>query len=391
MTVKCLKVNMNKIYVVLFIFCLQDLVTSTNPVLYAVDVGDGNGLILMKKLSPLCPYYKSVKAADNLVLRFFSGIWELIQRASYTYTVSHVSQNVCRLSNITGTQLFTHEGEDMRSGTWFNVQKNTTATSLSVYALEDCTIYEGAILDAGKFTEVRMMSEDPSQCPNDAELSGQTWSEQAWMERDHVNVNIFTTSTLSTVLFRSGLSRRYNLCRFGAVNNLLNPVLKLDQTDVNARVIVRGWSCGSLNAARAAKTVNINEALVYSNSTNDGNTWLLWVYVGSVVGVLMVIIVSFMIFFVIKSKETNRNVNKDTESIQNSSHIILRNGKDLGSKIESLARRRDKIENDFNRVEEQDTRTSRSFTTVNATSDSIEQHNRSDVGNIYKYTYKYLT
>ena len=127
----------------LVVFFPHVLAFSSDPILYAVDVGDGTGLILLKKMSSTCQYYKSIRDSDTLLLRFSYGKWEITQGATY-----QVTNYVCSQTIGTGTLLFTHEGEDMSNGSWFNVQKNTFATNFSVYALEDCTTYKGAFIDA---------------------------------------------------------------------------------------------------------------------------------------------------------------------------------------------------------------------------------------------------
>ena len=95
------------------------------------------------------------------------------------------------------------------------------------------------------------------------------------------------------------------------------------------------------------------------------------------VGLLLVITVS--VFFVIKRKaDTMTNVK---ESLKHSNHIILKKGKDPGSKIIKLLAS-DKIDKDFNEVEENTKNASQNCTAEIAKLDSNEQHNRSSVGNI---------
>ena len=123
--------------------CVYVLAFSSNPPLYAVDVGDGNGLILLKKLSLTCPqYYKSVRETDSLILRFSSGQSEITLGTTY-----QLSQSSCGLVSETGTKLFIYEGEGTSNGSWVNVQTKTSTTNVSVYALEDCTTYEGVFIN----------------------------------------------------------------------------------------------------------------------------------------------------------------------------------------------------------------------------------------------------
>jgi len=225
-----LQEKMFKLLTILMVFFLQALASkSTDPILYAVDLGDGAGSILLKKLSQRCQYYKSVKDNPVVLMRFYSGQWEITQGPNYSWGNSGCSQ-----TSGTGTQLFVHEGEDMSNGSWVNVQKDNIAANLSIYALEDCTTYEGAFFE-GNFKEVKMKSEDTSQCPNEAAMTG-----KAWNPGNNVNVNLFTTTTqiASVLKFRTGIPRRYNLCRYRAVDDLT--FLKINETDENARVIVRG-------------------------------------------------------------------------------------------------------------------------------------------------------
>ena len=90
----------------------------------------------------------------------------------------------------------------------------------------------------------------------------------------------------------------------------------------------------------------------------------------------MVVIVVLIIYFVNKNKDTEPHVIKHTAN--NSNHIILKKGKDLGSKINLVAENEDKIKKDFKNVEE-DTVGSQKHPTHNAKLVRNVEHNWSDV------------
>ena len=245
---------MNTIHIILSIFCLHDLAISYDPILYAV--GDGNGhIILLKKLTSRCRYYRSIYSRLGLVLRFYSGQWEITKGA----TVS-VSNDGCSQDIGTGTQLFTHEGEDLRNGSWVNVQTNTSATNFSIYSFEDCTTYEGAFLDGDFKTGEKVM--DSSHCQKKAENT-----ETLLTPEDDVNVNLFTTLT-DNVFEDDVVNQIQILCRFRNVEMLTWAFVKLNQTDENASIIVRGNSCSGGVTGRSAKIVNINVALLSSHASH---------------------------------------------------------------------------------------------------------------------------
>ena len=170
---------MNKISIILIIFFLKAQIF--DPILYAVNVGDGTGLVLLRKLLPTCQYYISVRKTDPILLRFQSGQWEILQGAELDIS------NGC--SQRSGTLLFTHEGEDMSNGSWINVQPDKFDGNFSIYALDDCTIYKGAFID-GNFESNKVImreDEDPSQCPNKKETEKRLFP--------GVNINLYTTES----------------------------------------------------------------------------------------------------------------------------------------------------------------------------------------------------
>ena len=376
---------MNAIHLIVSVFCLRVLAISYDPILYAVDVGDGNGLILLKKWSLRCPqYYKSVRETDLLILRFSSGQWEITQGPNY-----YVGNSGCSQTNGTGTQLFTHEGEDMSNGSWVNVQKDTKATNFNVYALEDCTTYEGAFI-YGDFKSGEIIM-DSSLCQNTAQATGRIWE-----PIDVVSVNLFTTTTSEReeLEFRDGIRtpvKKVEIwCKFRNVGFLTKAVLKLTKTDENARVMVRGKNCYGGVTGRSAKVMNINEALLPTHfdssdlisrsnfdtsNVNETETSIYWVIFGA--GAALVAIVVLIIYFVNKNKEPQeKDVKKHTEN--NSKNIILKKGKDLGRKINLVAENEDKIKKDFQNVEGE-TEGSQKRPTHNAKLIRNEEHNRSDV------------
>ena len=292
--------------IILLVFCLCALsfVFSTDPIFYAVDLGDPNGLILLKKISPKCPYYKSlgskdIPEEDIIYMRYFSDQWEIIRGPEYRN-----SQNGCWLARGTGENLFTHEGEDLGNGTWFKVLNNNYVSNFSVYALEDCTTYAGAFI-SGDFGERKktMTSRDPSDCPTEANNSGQDVQ---------AGVNIFTTMTK----FGKYLTGKI-VCKFEEIQeigNLPMAYLRINKTDENARVIIPGrfYPC-----SRSAKIVNIDEARIpsapaeYSGSDNEllGDSenssipWI-WIYVGSgAVGVMILGLAFCCIYKCLTKKE----------------------------------------------------------------------------------------
>ena len=356
-------VKIQTIHIIVSVFCLHVVVISYDPILYAVDIGDGNGLILLKKLALRCLYYKSIKTTANILLRFNSGQWEITQGAK-----TSVSNNGCGLIG-SGTLLFTQEGEDMRNGSWVNVQTNTAATNFSVYALEDCTTYKGAFIDAD-FNNGQLIT-DSSLCQKRAQDTGRLWEPRPG------GVNLFTTEQ---IISRDGLSIQDKIleiwCHFRNVEILTWAVLKLHQTDENASVTVRGSSCVGGVTGRSAKIVNINEALVFTSvdSSGETETSIYWVIFGA--GATLVVIVVLFIYFVTKNKDLEPHVIKHTAN--NSNHIILKKGKDLGSKINLVAENEDKIKEDFMKAEEK-TEGSQKHPTHNAKLVRNEEHNWSDV------------
>ena len=291
----------------LVVFCLHVITLSSDPILYAVDIGDVDGLILLKKVSSTCPYYKSLRTNQSaLLLRSSSGQWEITKGARY-FTFS--GNSGCSQA-INGTQLFIHEGEDMSIGSWVNVQKNTVANYFSVYALEDCTTYEGAIIDAdfynGELITDSYLSEDYSLCQKKANATGRLQEPE-----DPLNVNIFTT--LTTVKDDFVIKDGFNIpkqkteiwCKFKSVEWLTRAVLKLDQSNKNASVTVRGNTCIGGITGLSAKIVNINEALVPTRQVDntEANTDALeeyvksssnlpWLWIAIVAGAAVVILIA---------------------------------------------------------------------------------------------------
>ena len=178
-----------------------------------------------------------------------------------------------------------------------------------------------------------------------------------------------TTMTVykEQIIIRDGLGILTQIleiwCKFRNVEYLTWAVLKLNQTDENASVTVRGSSCVGGVTGRSAKIVNINEALVPTHvdssdlisrsnfdtsNVNETETSIYLVIVGA--GAALVVIVVLIIYFVNKNKDTEPHVIKHTAN--NSNHIILKKGKDLGSKINLVAENEDKIKKDFQNVEE---------------------------------------
>jgi len=294
---------------IVILFCLHAS-CSSNPLLYAVDAGDGNGLILLQRLHSSCPYYyKSIDNTAKLLLRFYSGQWEITQGARY-----YNSQSSCGVASGSGTQLFTHEGKDIKNGSWVNVQN---ASNFSIYALEDCTMYEGAFIDAdfGRENAIAMKSEDPSQCPNEAHNSGQ------YVIPAGSSFIIYTTTIGKepSLLFRNGLNRRILWCKFNSNKIFTRAVLKLDETDEYARVIFAGRKCNAINTARSAKIVNINDALVSTNvdsaAYTDGlkesektSSTLPWLWIAIVAGAAVLTLtalgfISYSIFKCLQKKK----------------------------------------------------------------------------------------
>ena len=68
-----------------------------------------------------------------------------------------------------------------------NVQKRSSTTNFSIYALEDCTTYEGAFIE-DDFTTNAIKLKYSSQCQNEAEDTG-----IPFVPADNVNANLFST------------------------------------------------------------------------------------------------------------------------------------------------------------------------------------------------------
>ena len=282
------------------VFCLYALAfTSSGPILYAVDVGDESGWILLKKYSEMrkqsCQYfYKSISTDENLVLRYHSGKWEITKGATHSK-----SNGGCFLGSGSGTQLFTHEGKDMSNGTWFNVQEGNNVPNFGIYAIEDCTTYKGAFIDADFKPGIKTMgSRDPLDCPAEANQSGQDIQS---------GVILFTTVTQirSAWTFESEPWRKI-VCKFQNIESLSKAYLRLNETDENSSVLVGGSRCKVRKKGRSAKIVNISEALLNNSNPDyesledtEESTFLIWIYIGVGVGagavaaLMILVLISF--------------------------------------------------------------------------------------------------
>ena len=288
--------------ITLITLCLQTVASAeTDPILYAVDVGDGAGLVLLKKVAQRCPYYKS-DDTNTLLLHFYSKRWEITRNAKPS-----ISQTGCGKKKNTGTLLYTHEGRDMSNRSWVKVQegKSAAAAKLEIYALEDCTSYKGVLID-GDLKSITVKNKEPSQCPKEAVETG-----EAYPPGNNVDVNLFTTTSQIDNL------TRYNWCRYGNVKTLKRAFLILNETDENARVIVRGRTCGAVGKGTSTNNYDISQAriptkLENSDAENDNTntsvniSYLFWVSIvgGTIVGALIIGILAYYLFKLLsKNKE----------------------------------------------------------------------------------------
>ena len=202
--------------------------------------------------------------------------------------------------------------------------------------------------------------EDPSQCPHKIATKRKIL--------ENFNMSLYSTeSTLAAFVF----------CRFKSIDDLTRAVVKLNVTDEYARIIVFGRECTAANV-NSLGTVNIKEALISTHVEYLSLIHRHYLIIGSGVGLTLLVLLLVLIMVMIKKI---RQTSKPTKSVKNYNHIILNKGKDLKRRIYFVAESIKKIEEDFEKVEEE-TKVSRK-TSIIAKLDKNDEHNRSDVGNMF--------
>ena len=128
----------------------------TNPPLVALDINDENGLQIFKK-HPTCDTYKKIGRGERLYLMPSNSAWTIFKNLDeITYECNPVG----------GTILFQHKGgQKLKSEKWYDFDQETYVT-LSLYALDECTIYKGAYVvdDYDRNPSISGLSENLKSC-----------------------------------------------------------------------------------------------------------------------------------------------------------------------------------------------------------------------------------
>ena len=151
-----------------------------DPPLFAIDISDRNGLQIFRKQPSAnnCLIYRSI-GKNSLTLLFSYGEWSILYR---TVILTRSNGN-CFVNGGKGNILFLQEGESLSSEGWFDVQKNISNINFSVYALEECSIYRGAYVDADFSSNLVFPNGNISSCRESLTAFDGEWSK------------LFTTTT----------------------------------------------------------------------------------------------------------------------------------------------------------------------------------------------------
>ena len=238
---------------------------SSYPPLYAIDINGLNGhQIFRRVISKHCLIYENIEQNNlNLVLDF--GEWRIIETISYSS-----SDDFCYITG--GKSLFTQQGEIPSSEGWTNTQTNISNVMLSVYALEECTIYTGAYVDADFYYNSILSNGDINSCHENFIKYSDTF--------------LFTTETKD-----DGESQIY--CRFYYLNFLKRGKMTLS-SDEKAKILIANPSCDiALNILNISEALSHNSTYLTSLVTNEEG--LPWIFIGTGVGTLFTVLLLVVI------------------------------------------------------------------------------------------------
>ena len=129
------------------------------PPLYAINVDGLNGLQIFRKIPSIhCLIYRKIEG-NNLNLLYSYGEWKIIDTPE-NY-VSDANGN-CYAEG--GNILLSQKVKSPSSEGWFDHQRNISNVKMNVYALEECTIYKGAYVDADFFSNMVIPNGDINSC-----------------------------------------------------------------------------------------------------------------------------------------------------------------------------------------------------------------------------------
>ena len=241
---------------------------------YALDIEDGNGLQIFKRVENTdCHLYKIVetwKRNLHLHLLFSYRQWKIIRNLSPRNL--HWDGESCVENG--GDLLYLQEGEIPYSEGWYDNTKNITDVVLSVYALEECSMYNGAYVDADKLYIYKdlPLEEDLDACLEDA------------FSKDRGSYPlVVTTQTLSNKDESESVTCKYNFLLFLTGGEIIQ------SNDERAKIFIGNKNCykNSLPIIKHISEAKLhNENLTRFMTTEGQNTreFPLVVVIGSRVG-----------------------------------------------------------------------------------------------------------
>ena len=214
---------------------------SSYPPLFAIDIKDGNGLQIFRKQPSAnnCLIYRSIEQ-NSLTLLFSYGEWSILYRTTVILTRS----GNCFVNGGKGNILFLQEGESLSSEGWFDVQKNISNVNFVVYALEECSIYRGAYVDADFSNNLVLPNGNISSCRESLTAFDGEWSK------------LFTTTTAVDM-------ERRIYCRYDDPDILTRGNMLLSG-DENATILIDNQNCN-----KTPSIMDISEALLHNNGSAD--------------------------------------------------------------------------------------------------------------------------
>ena len=230
------------------ILILNFLVEKRKTLFYAIDTDDGNGLQIFERVRSNCHFYKkfdnSRSSNLHLHLLFKSGQWMIIKNL-YPKDWDEWS---CSANG--GEILYQQEGEKPNSEGWYDFSKNQTDAVLSVYALEECSIYSGANVKVDKFWGVPKYfpNGDLDSCLKDAFSTN-------WVDFQLV----VTTST-----WRNGQSALVSECQYQSMDYTTGGKIIISSDDEKAQIYFGDTNCynNKRNGHSPPFTMHIREAFI---------------------------------------------------------------------------------------------------------------------------------
>ena len=261
-------------------FCLILIITSSGsvggtsekkiyPPLYAIDVDGLNGLQIFRKIPSIhCIIYRKIER-NNLDLFFTNGEWKIIDT---TENYASDADGNCFVERV--NILFSQQVKSPSSEGWFDHQKNISNVKLSVYALEECYIYEGAYIDTDFHSNMIFSNADINSCLEIVSLA---------------ITKLFTTQTKS-----DGVNQIR--CGYDSIDYLSYGKMTLISSDKNANILISNQNCNN------PQIINISEALVHNytdvtttletdlTTLSETNEYLPWGIIGAGIGSLLFVI-----------------------------------------------------------------------------------------------------